>query len=65
MNEPEFERLVRIETKLDGLVDTTKERGTDHEARLRSLEKLKWVILGGATVAGGAAGAIARLIGVG
>lgn len=61
----EIERLVRIETKLDGLVQTTGERGIDHETRLRALEKAKWLIVGAATVSGGAAGMIAKALGLG
>ena len=66
MSEPsEVERLVRIETKLDILVESTEKRGADHETRLRALEKVKWIIIGGSAVTGGAAGLIAKAMGIG
>lgn len=46
-----FERLVRIETKLDAF----NERGTDHEARIRRLEKSFWIAVGAAATGGGVA----------
>ena len=56
----ETERLVRMETKLDMLVEMSEKRGLDHEARLRSLEQFKWVVMGIAAVVGGASGVITR-----
>lgn len=46
------ERLVRIETKLD----TFNERGTDHEARIRRLERNMWFAMGAAATGGGVIG---------
>lgn len=57
----ETERLVRMETKLDMLVEMSEKRGLDHEARLRSLEQFKWVVMGIAAVVGGASGVITRV----
>jgi hypothetical protein len=70
----EVERLVRIETKLDMLVESTKERADastkrddDHEARLRLLESFKWRAVGAAAVisapVGAVVGVLARTIG--
>lgn len=53
------DRLARIETKLDALSSSS----VDHEARIRALEKTKWIAIGAATAAGGLAGQIAGLIG--
>lgn len=61
------EAVGRIETKLDGILDETKDiRGdlADHEARLRSLERGRWPlptigVLAGA--AGAATGILALL----
>ena len=61
----ETERLVRMETKLDMLVEMSEKRGLDHEARLRSLEQFKWVVMGSAAVIGGASGVITRAVGLG
>lgn len=52
------DRLARIETKLDGLSTT----GADHEARIRALEKTKWIAIGAAAAAGGVAGQVAQLL---
>jgi hypothetical protein len=41
-----LQRLVRIETKLDGIL----REGRDHETRLRSVEKWRWLIVGGGAV---------------
>ncbi|MCE5291588.1 MAG: hypothetical protein LLG14_20445 [Nocardiaceae bacterium] len=60
----EFERLIRIETKLDELIKTTSERGIDHESRLRALEQFKWISVGIAAAAGGAAGTLAGFFGL-
>jgi len=73
MPEPVFERLVRIETKLDLSGDGTKDHeqrirrledevppGTirDHETRLRRLERSAWIAAGVAAAVGGSAGAL-------
>lgn len=38
-----LERLVRIETKLNNGINYVQE---DHEKRIRSLEKSKWILMG-------------------
>ena len=35
---------------------------TDHESRLRALERFKWALFGGASVVGASAGVIAALL---
>lgn len=52
------DRLARIETKLDGLTGSN----VDHEARIRALERTKWLAIGAATAAGGLAGKIAGIL---
>lgn len=46
--------LARIEVKLDRVISDT----TDHESRLRRLERLVWGASGAAMVGGGSIGAI-------
>jgi len=53
------DRLIRIETKLDTFILSSKEQEgrriiveTDHEARIRGLEKRLWQVLGAAVVIG-------------
>lgn len=46
--------LARIEVKLDRVISDT----TDHESRLRRLERLVWSASGAALVGGGSIGAI-------
>ena len=41
------EKLVRIETKLDAALG----KQTDHEARLRCVEKRIWLVSGGVVIA--------------
>lgn len=48
----EFERLVRIETKLDIIITNYQ----DHETRIRKLERALWVAIGAAGLAGGVVG---------
>lgn len=52
-------KLTEISTKLDGALG----QGVDHEARLRALEKSKWLAIGFAAAAGGLAGKLAGLLG--
>jgi hypothetical protein len=47
-----LDRLVRIETKIDSIID----RGDDHEKRIRRLERALWLAIGAAPAAGGTAG---------
>ncbi|WP_237521301.1 MULTISPECIES: hypothetical protein [unclassified Streptomyces] len=57
----------RIESKIDGILDETKDIRTDlgdHEQRLRTLERARWPLptLGALTgVAGAAAGVLALI----
>lgn len=50
----EIERLTRIEVKLDNFITVY----TDHETRLRKLERAVWIATGFATAAGGGLGAL-------
>ena len=53
-------QLAVISTKLDVLI----EQRSDHEVRIRALERFKWLLAGAALAGGGAAGSIAaKLIG--
>lgn len=52
-------QLAVISTKLDLLI----EQRTDHETRLRALEKFKWVMLGVAAASGPTANYIAARLG--
>jgi hypothetical protein len=47
--------IARMEGKLDVLLDS----GTDHEARLRKLERLVWTASGAAAVLGAVTGSLA------
>lgn len=73
-----LERLVRIETKMDFVVDSFKSqeariaalesrtRDPDHEARIRKLERAFWIGMGVAAAGGGATGGmVSQLIGGG
>jgi hypothetical protein len=60
------ERLVRIETKLDMFIAGHQENSTtqaaqhtDHEARIRRLERALWIATGAGLLGGGGLGAIA------
>lgn len=55
--------IALIYQRLDQLVRETSDRGKDHEDRLRKLEQFKWILVGLAAAAGGAAGGLANLIG--
>jgi hypothetical protein len=52
------EQLAVINTKLDVLI----EQRTDHEVRLRSLEKFRWVLAGAALAGGGLSTAVAQAL---
>lgn len=55
------DRLARIEVKLDQALAST----SDHETRIRRLERAIWLAVGFASAGGGAAGAvISKLIGM-
>lgn len=58
LDPPTIERLVRIETKLDMMVPTN----ADHEARIRSLEKYKWLLVGAAGALGGGVSTLLDLL---
>lgn len=60
MDPDQFERLIRIEAKIDGFLNTH----VDHEQRIRKLEKAVWLATGFATTAGGGLGAlVSQLLG--
>lgn len=64
MNENEtqtVERLAVIETKLDHITEKltdTLGKMTDHESRIRKLEKAVWVAAGAGVAGGGVLGAL-------
>lgn len=49
-------QLAVINTKLDVLI----EQRTDHETRLRALERFKWLLLCAAAAGGGVAGEVTQ-----
>ncbi|GAB3372593.1 hypothetical protein [Amycolatopsis echigonensis] len=51
-----------IAAKLVEKVDAIEKRDSDHETRIRALERKVWMALGGGTALGGAAGALATAI---
>lgn len=55
----EFERLVRIETKLDIAITNY----ADHELRIRKLERAMWIAVGLAALGGGAAAQLIPVLG--
>lgn len=60
MNDSVETQLAVISTKLDVLI----EQRSDHEMRIRGLEKFKWVMAGFCLAGGGASGAVmSRVIG--
>lgn len=67
-----LERLVRIETKLDIANDSNlarvkleDERHSDHEVRIRRIERSMWILAGAAAAGGSVIGSlIAPLLGV-
>lgn len=56
-------QLALINQKLDGLIQQTTDRGTDHETRLRKLEQRVFLIVGAAAATGGGAGWLAQFLG--
>lgn len=46
------DRLARVETKLDLLVDQIAPQRLDHEARIRTLEQRMWMLAGFAAAPG-------------
>lgn len=51
-------QLAVVDTKQDGLAKSLDKVLPDHEVRIRSLEKFKWLFVGGSLVGGGGAGAL-------
>lgn len=45
--EPDHDILIRLDEKVDSLHSKVDKLTDDHEKRLRSLEKQKWIIMGG------------------
>lgn len=65
------DRLARIETKIDGLVTTsvsaearTQQKLADHDARLRTVERICWgfVAVAGAGLIGGGSAAVTSVV---
>lgn len=56
-------QLALINQKLDDLVAQSKDRGADHETRLRKLEQRVFLIVGAAAATGGGAGWLAQFLG--
>jgi hypothetical protein len=42
--------LIRLDQKVDGMVEKIDTLTDDHETRIRALERQRWIIVGGATV---------------
>lgn len=60
MDEAQFERLIRIESKLDTFLTTN----VDHESRIRKLERALYLATGfAATLGGGVGTLVTRLLG--
>lgn len=55
-------QLALINQKLDDLVAQSKDRGADHETRLRKLEQRVWLLVGAAAASGGGAGYLVQII---
>lgn len=62
-------RLTRLETKFDVIIDQNRNAfskldttHTDHETRLRALERQVWIAFGGATVLGSLVGIAAQYL---
>lgn len=59
-----FERLVRIETMLQTMIASSDNTHSDHETRIRKLERALWIAVGAASVGGGIVGQLlAPLVG--
>lgn len=58
IEESDTARLVRVETKLDLLVQQLMPLQVDHETRLRKLERAVYLAAGAGIAGGGAAGAL-------
>jgi hypothetical protein len=56
MTRADSERLARIETKLDAVI----ERGRDHEKRIRAVEVKQWFASGAAAIVGSIATLFAK-----
>lgn len=59
MSQEDHDLLVKIDTKLDVAIN----RVDDHEIRIRSLERHRWLWIGAATAAGMLADPILRMLG--
>ena len=55
-------QLATLTTRIDGRLDTGQTTMTDHETRIRSLERFKYLLLGGTLLGGSLSGALATLI---
>ena len=48
-----YERLGRIENKVDNVAKRDDETSKDHSSRIRALEKWRWLTTGAAAMTGG------------
>jgi hypothetical protein len=55
-------QVATLAATINGRLDTGQTTMTDHETRLRSLERFKYLLLGGCLLGGALSGAIASLI---
>lgn len=55
-------QLATLTARIDGRLDTGQETMTDHEGRIRGLERFKYLLLGGCIVGGSLSGAVSALI---
>lgn len=55
-------QLATLTTRIDGRLDTGQQTMTDHETRLRALERFKYLLLGGCLLGGSLSGALAALV---
>jgi hypothetical protein len=54
--------VATLSTRIDGRLDTGQTTMTDHEVRLRALERFKYLLLGGCLLGGSLSGALATLV---
>ena len=55
-------QVATLTARIDGRLDTGQTTRTDHEIRLRSLERFKYLLLGGCMLGGSLSGAVATLV---
>ena len=55
-------QLATLSTRIDGRLNEGERTMTDHEGRLRALERFRFTLVGGAIVGGSLSGAVAALL---